>query len=389
MRIAINGQRLVQKEPAGPEIYTLNIILGLAKVDNQNQYTILMPYEPPKDIKKSLYALPSNFVVKILPPKISWTQISLAWELWRQKYDLLFSALHTLPILGLPRVKAVSMIHGLEYKTNQEKLTFPKNLFPGLPEKLTCRFSQELVTPSEHVKEAILANMKIKDAKHIWVIPEGVNYQIEKLVDQDLDILPVLKKYGIPPNPYLIFISTIQPRKNLRSIVEALSILVRQNKDFPLNLVVCGKLGWNYQDEILSPKKYGVEDRVFFTGRVPDSDLAGLLTHAFAFVSASFDEGFGLPVLEAMYCKVPLIISDIPAHRDLAKDLAFYFDPYSPQDLAQKILLLMGEEKKQKMTRLEEEKNLAQKYSWEKSAQSLLEVFEVATLKNKLSTPKS
>lgn len=383
MRIAINGQRLVQKEPAGPEIYTLNIILGLAKVGNQNQYTILMPQEPPEDIKKSLYGLPSNFLIKILPTKISWTQISLAWELWHQKYDLLFSALHTLPILGLPRVKAVSMIHGLEYKTNQEKLTFPKNLLLGLPEKLTCKFSQELIVPSEPVKNAILANMRWTDAKHIWVIPEGVNYQMENLASQGLNISPVLRKYGIPPKPYLIFISTIQPRKNLKSIVEALSILVQQNKDFPLNLVVCGKLGWNYQNEILSPKKYDVEDRVFFTGRIPDSDLARLLTHAFALVSASFDEGFGLPVLEAMFCGIPLVISNIPAHKDLAKDLAFYFDPYSPQDLAQKILLLVEEDAKKREERGEKEKNLAQKYSWEKSAQSLLKVFEVVALKNK------
>ena len=378
MRIAINGDRLRTVLPGGPEIYTLNIILALGKVDTQNEYTIFLSGVPPKKILDQLNQLPPSFKTKIIPKILSWTQISLALALWSEKYDILFSAVHTLPFVALSRVKTVSMIHGLEFLTNQEKPKFPKNLTLGLPEKLTCKFSNVIVTPSNATKEAILNtkwNLRNADIK---VIPEGVSEMFRKSSLEQ--VKTALEKHKIPHEPYLIFISTIQPRKNLKSIVEALAIL-KQKYGTKINLVVCGKLGWNYKEEVESPIKFGVGDQVFFAGRVPDTDLVALLSGAETFVTASYDEGFGLPVLEAMACGIPVIASDIPAHKTLAEDLAIYIDPYSPKNIAQKINSSLKENPELTNGRVEKAKERAGNFSWEESAKKLVEIFNVSNIK--------
>ncbi len=377
MKIAINGERLGIKHFAGPEIYTLNIILGLGKVDRANFYTIFLHHRPSDEIYAQLKHLPPNFEVKVIPKVFSWTQVSLALALWTAsmnkatKYDVLFSAVHTIPILAFPRVKMFSMIHGLEFRTNQERSTFPFLL--GLPEKIVVALSHWLVVPSQATKTAILeSRWKIRN-REITVIPEGVSSKFSHTT-QNVDA--ILEKYKIPQEPYLIFVSTIQPRKNLKSIVEALAIL-KQKHNKRVNLVVCGKKGWNYEEEIASPEKFGVGEQVFFAGRVSDEDLIPLLSNAKAFISASFDEGFGLTVLEAMACETPLIISEIPAHKALAGDLAVYMDPYSVEDIASKVNSVWEEAPESTAERVKKAKERANRYSWENSAKQLKEILEI------------
>jgi glycosyltransferase involved in cell wall biosynthesis len=372
MRIAINGQQLTTAQFAGPEIYTLNIVKALGELDLTNEYTIFLDKTPSEEVMEALLDLPDNFKIKIIPKILSWTQISLAFALYKGNFDVLFSALHTIPILALPKVKMVSMIHGLEFRTNQEKLKFPKNLFAGKLEWMVCRFSHKIVVPSMATKQAILnTKWKLRNPD-IAVIPEGVS---EKFVKRSTkEVAEVLEKYHIPNEPYLIFISTIQPRKNLKSIVEALSIL-KNKYSKNINLVACGKKGWNFEEEINSPQKFGVENQVLFVGRIPDEELINLLSGAKAYISASFDEGFGLPLLEAMSCEIPAIVSDISAYKDLAENQTVYINPNSVEDIANKINSFWEEDPSTTENQVREAKTRAGEYSWEKSAQKLINTF--------------
>ncbi|MBP8961190.1 glycosyltransferase family 4 protein [Patescibacteria group bacterium] len=397
MRVAINGSQLIEPLPAGPEIYALNIILGLGKTDFKNEYTIFLPKKPPQETLTKLQNLPPNFELKILPKVFSWTQISLALALikrasiFRKKsnqFDVLFSPIHTLPFLALvltsPKIKTISVIHGLEFLTNQQPLRLLQKMTKGLPERLTCMFSDQIVAPSDATRESILKmaqkNGWILKNKDIKVVPEGVaDIFMKHKTYTEKSYQGKLAQYNIPNEPYLIFISTIQPRKNLKAIVEAISI-VKNQYGKKINLVVCGKKGWNYQDDLNSPQKFGVKDQVFFVGRVPDEDLVILLKNAKAFISASLDEGFGLPVLEAMTVGTPLIISKIPAHKALAGEFAIYIDQNSTQDIAQKINLFLEEDKEVTKKKVEGAKRLAGNYSWEESARQISGLFHKISL---------
>ena len=386
MKIAINGQKLTVDKLAGPELYTLNLIKALSLVDAENSYCIYLDKSPNEEAQKVLENLGPNFSVKILPAVASWTQVSLLKELYMEKFDVFFTAVHTFPFLYFGRTKIVSMIHGLEYVYADLYHRPLRKVLAGLPEKLVCRFSDKIVAPSEFTKEAILSKVadgwKLKNPD-IAVIPEGVSDKFKKSSTEEISKTishhEKMQNINLSNRPYLIFISTIQPRKNLKSIIEAIALL-KDNYGIIINLLVCGKLGWDYDEDLAAPGGYEVPDQVFFLGRVPEEDLISLLSGSVAYISASFEEGFGLPLLEAMACEVPAIVSDIPAYRSIAKDAAIYFDPHNVQDIAAKIhdFLKLDESSAGKSSVREavlQAKIIADSYTWEQTASKMLRIF--------------
>jgi glycosyltransferase involved in cell wall biosynthesis len=178
------------------------------------------------------------------------------------------------------------------------------------------------------------------------------------------------KKFSIA-GKYVLFVGTLQPRKNIVRLTEAFSKL--EEKD--LNLVVVGKKGWQYEEILDAPKKYNVEKKVLFLDSVSDSDLFSLYKNAQCFVLPSLYEGFGLPILEAMQYGCPVITSNVSSLPEAGGDAALYFDPLNIEDMAQKIKMVLTD------TNLREEMikkgyNQIKKFSWEKTAKETLEVLE-------------
>ncbi|MBI4091447.1 glycosyltransferase family 4 protein, partial [candidate division WWE3 bacterium] len=179
------------------------------------------------------------------------------------------------------------------------------------------------------------------------------------------------KKYGL--DDYLIFVSTIQPRKNLPRLIEAYSEIV---KEFPrLKLAVIGKLGWDYDESLAAPLKHDVEKSVLFLGRVPDRDLPALLSGAKLYINPSLTEGFGLSLLEAMACETPVAVSNIKPFNDLAENSALYFDPTKAQDIENVVLMALKEDGTREK-RILLAKEIAKNHSWEETAKKTLRVFE-------------
>jgi glycosyltransferase involved in cell wall biosynthesis len=145
----------------------------------------------------------------------------------------------------------------------------------------------------------------------------------------------------LTPRRYIVFVGNVKPHKNLGGLLRAFASIVEH---CDIDLVIVGKRdGFIFDDPGLEALVIRIQDRVIFTGPLPEVDLIATVRDAAALVLPSFYEGFGIPPLEAMSVGTPTIVSDIPALRETCGDASLYFNPYSPQDMASSILSLIND----------------------------------------------
>lgn len=374
MIIGLNGQRLLIDKLAGPEKYTLNTFKAFAKVDQKNKYIIYFDKNPPKGFFDEIKVNNPNFSYKVVPKLLSWTQGGLALELIKNPVDIFFTAVHTMPVIKLPKVKVVGMVHGLEYRFSKRyKNTFWKNVL-RLHEWYVCIFSKEVVVPSQATKNEIIKRNWIGINKEkIMVIPEGVNNTFYKRKTDE--ITKIRRKYNIGTNKYLLFVSTIQPRKNIPMMVKAFNKVINENKNLEnVKLLISGKRGWLYGQSLEAPSKYGAEKNVVFLGFTPDEDIPILLSGAIGYISLSFEEGFGLPLLEAMACETPSVVSNIAAFKELGQEFPIYVNPHDENNIKEGILQILTTPRDENKIKRARERAL--QFTWENTATQIISLFE-------------
>ena len=403
------------------------------------------------------YSWPANFTFQIVRPNYLWTQLGLALETWRNPVDLLFVPAHTLPILRkrnigfsifqVPfsnylkifqlknrksmangkwqmanRPKYVVTIHdlGVEYLSRYHQ--FPQRYYLDLASKYAAKHADALIAVSSATKHDLISRYKV-GAKRVLVVPEGVDGRFFKPQSR-VKVESVKSKYKIRGD-YVLFVGTVQPRKNLVTLIEAFSLLVgsrelvvsrrKKTTNYALqttNLVIAGKLGWDYQKILDAPKKFGIKGRVKFLGHVPSEDLPSLYTGASVLTAPSLFEGFDLPILEALACGCSVIASDIAVHREIYNKI-FHFPPpnfrlldnssieklkindrwpmangklghpvpitlVKPKDTDKwsRVLYQYISEYEKRKTLASVRRQLVSKFSWDETAKKTLEVFE-------------
>jgi glycosyltransferase involved in cell wall biosynthesis len=369
MLIGLNGQRLLIDSPAGPEKYTYHIYNSLAGIDNKNEYIIYFSETPNKEYFQQLVNNNPNFTYKVIDSKISWTQKALSRQLFKDKPDIFFTPVHTLPILRPSKTKYISMVHGLEFKHIVLKNPVSKFLL-GKPERYVCRNSDFLIVPSQGIRDEILKKQWLSK-EEIEVIHEGVDNRFYKRPEEEISL--IRKKYKINNCRYYIFVGTINPRKNLPDTIKAFAAAFKHFPEEKIILTIVGKLGRNYEESLDAPKKYGIDDNVFYLGRVPDEDLPALISGSVALVNFSLEEGFGLPLLEAMACATKCLISDIPSFREICGDYAIYADPKKLYEMEKGFIDACNSSDQDLIIKA---KNLSKNFSWEESARKTLNIFE-------------
>ncbi len=358
MKIGLNGQMLTRSGLAGPEQFALHLYTKLSEIDKTNDYIVYFENEPNKDLITKLFTNKNNITYKVLPKLISWTQISLLLELMTNRVDVFFTPFHTVPSISRFFQKTVCMLHGFEYKINNQysKKPIHKLLHPFVL-WWTLLTSHKIIVPSNKVKTEI--NYLFINKSKIDVIPEAVGEEFYKRNESEIDT--IRNKYNIN-GKYLFFLSTIQPRKNVPRMVEAV-------KSIPeIKLVIAGKLGWEYDESVNSMNAN--KDKVIYIGRIPDEDRPALYSGAEAFINCSLDEGFGLPLLEAISCGTKAIVSNIPAFNEIGEEYPVYVNPLDINNISQGI----HEALSQPMA-LQRAQEIAKKYSWNQTAKKFLEVF--------------
>lgn len=376
MKIGLNGQKILDKNPAGPEIFTINLFENLAKIDLENEYFIYTTRKPEKDLENKIKQGNEKFHFKEIEYRKLWTQCGLAKELIKNPVDVFFTAIHSIPTIRSSKTKFVVMIHGLEYQYTSGYKNPLNKFFIERPIKYAIKHSDKIITPSLATKKEILKRNWNVDEKKIEVVYEGVSEEFYPKSEEEID--KIRKKYEIGKNPYLLFVSTIQPRKNIPNMVRAFSQFISENKDMKNTLLlIVGKKGWDYEESLEAPQKYGVEKNVKFLGRIPEEDLPILYSGAKGYINVSFEEGFGLPLLESMACGIPSVVSNIPAHKEVGDYLPIYVDPNNIENIKDGIFEIMTRSFDKKEF-IERSKN----FSWKNTAEKTLEVLEKTLKEN-------
>lgn len=268
-------------------------------------------------------------------------------------------------------LKNVITIHDLAYKYYPETmpestLRYLKNRLPEIAQK-----ADHLIADSESTKADIIKFLAVSGEK-VTAVPLGVSQNFRPVTDPSR-LSEIRERYRLPEK-MILYLGTIEPRKNISGVLSAYASLCKDS-DYTHDLVIAGGMGWKSRTLSDLIKTLGIEKRVRCTGYVADKDLPGLYSAADLFVFPSLYEGFGLPVLEAMACGVPVVTSGVSSLPEVAGDAAVLVDPHSVSEIASGMNRLLSDEGLRRSFR---EKGLvrAAHYTWKKCAEETLSVFE-------------
>lgn len=241
---------------------------------------------------------------------------------------------------------------------------FHKKLYAKFMFKAVSKKADAIISVSDFTKKEFLKFVN-KNQDNIYTIYNGVNNFWREFVDEDTD-LNITK-------PYIVYVGNVKPHKNLITLVKAFEQI---KNEIPHNLVIIGKKeGFITGDQEVIKYAERLADRIKFTGFVDNQILKQYIANADALVFPSLYEGFGLPPLEAMACGCPLIVSNVSSLPEVCGDAALYIDPYSSEDIAEKIKLLLSDDKlREELRRKGLER--AKMFSWEKCAEETIKVIE-------------
>ena len=372
MKIGIDI-RMIGKKRTGDEAVFFNLVKNLAEMDNSNQYFLFSDRDPKEDkdlqteIKK--LNLTNNFEIVFIKKtnRFCWNFWYLPAYLKKNPVDV-FHTQYIAPFWLPKNVKLVLTIHDISFNyfpeyIKKSDLFFLKTLIPR-----SIKRADKIITVSESEKKNIIDFYKIPPEK-VACAPNGVDFERFSRAYSTEEKEDTRKKYTLPEK-FLLYIGTLQPRKNIPAVIEAL-------KDLDMPLVLAGnRKARNFDkkiDEVI--EKNNLADKVIFPGWIDEDDKPALLQMAACFVFPSLYEGFGIPVIEVMAAGTPVVCSDIPVLREIGQEAALFCEAKNSKDFAEKIHSVLTDENLQNNL-IEKGKKIAQNFTWQKTAEKTLKTYE-------------
>ena len=337
--------------------FTRELLTALLEVDGRNEYLFFADRETAAES-----AWPAGAELIAAPTRVAPTRAASAdgrrsardlWalsrEVLRRRVDLFFfpAVYSYFPVFN--RAKVVVTIHDL-IADRRPELVFPatrQKLFWKLKQNLALRQSDLILTVSEYSRRQILDYFRLPDSR-VRAISEAARPAFTRRL-RDGEAAHVLARYGLAPRDrFLLYVGGISPHKNLGTLVEALSRLRAEAGFADLRLLLVGDYaGDAFHSDYAALRgriaRLGLGSQVSFAGFVPDDDLVYLYNAAQALALPSFDEGFGLPAVEAMACGTPVIASERGSLPEVLGDAGLYFDPESVAELAGRLRDVLGD----------------------------------------------
>lgn len=363
LTIGLDASRAARAVRTGTETYSLELIKALAGLAGPacrlRLYTPCAPQDP---------AWPDtpHVETRLIPWPRLWTHLRLAAELHQNPPDVLFVPAHVLP-LYCP-VPAVVTVHDLGYRHYPQAHPRFARWYLDWSTRRHTRVARRLIADSEATQRD-LVEFYGADPTRISVVYLGRDETLMRVHDPEL-ITTTKVRYNIE-GEYLLYLGTLHPRKNLARLLEAFEMATATLNNPTLKLVIAGKPGWLY-DEILA-RAQRLAGRVILPGYVPDEDKAALLSGALAYVFPSLYEGFGLPLLEAMACGVPVLAGNGSSLPEVAGPAARYVDPRQPTDIAAGLCQIITDDDLRERLVTAGYRQV-QKFSWRKAAGQILEI---------------
>jgi glycosyltransferase involved in cell wall biosynthesis len=377
MNIGLSIEHLHGKK-TGVGQYGFNIALNLAKIDNINNYFLFSPSPLEKgDVDRlseypNIKVLDRNVLEKFIPNDIIliplWLHFYLPYLCKKTGVDLYFNTGSIWPLLPFRFAE-----RQLVFIYDVIPLLFPEcyhkhtSYYYRLSRAIHLNCYDKILVDSETTKRDL--------GMHLGVPKEMITVTLLGRDDRFMRIDEISKnqrareKYSLPES-YLLFTGTLEPRKNIKRLLEAYAKCQARES---LKLVITGKKGWLYAEIFETVKRLNLKERVVFTGFADDDDLPSIYSMARAFVYPSLYEGFGLPVLEAMACGVPVITSNVPSLVEVAGEAAVLVDPLDVEALARSIdEVVFNHVTHHRLCQASVVR--AQNFTWEKTAQETLKV---------------
>lgn len=364
MQIAIDGSHLTSSNMSGTHNYLYNLLWQLAKHDSVNKYVIYYKNDIPVEFLEKMCRGKPNFSFKKLSDSISFTQVSLAKELYKNTPNILLCPWQTMPIFHKKSMKIVSVMHAIDEHV----------WYRGGPSIYSAIFSDKIIAVSNYTKSQLQKKYFVPSSK-IEVVYEGVDHEHFSKRASD-EIAQTKAKYEIEGD-YMFFVGTLVKRKNIARVIKAFKCLVDEDKSNNLKLVIGGMIPKSNSSIVTETHRLNISDRVQFLGRVAQKDLPALISGAEFMVYASLSEGFGLPVLEAMASETAVLTSTTGALPEITKNLgqssALLANPLSVSSICEGMRQLSQKNINAKYVKLGT-KNV-KKFTWDKTALGVLDVF--------------
>jgi len=367
MLIGIDASRATAARRTGTETYSLRLIRSLIALGSGHGFRLYTNGPPPPGLFGSDSA-PADVEICAIPFPRLWTHVRLSIEMAVRPPDVLFVPAHVLPLIH-PR-RSVVTVHDLGYLSYPEAHKAGDRRYLDWSTRWNALRARIVIADSAATRADLIRAYGV-DGRKIRVIYLGRDEALAAIRDERT-LADIRAHYGIAGR-YLLYVGTLQPRKNLARAIEAFARLAADPAFAGLQLVLAGKQGWLYDDLFARVERMGLAGRVIFPGYVEDADLPALLSGALAFVFPSLYEGFGIPVLEAGACGVPVITSNTSSLPEVAGDAALLVDPHDVDAIAEAMYRLVTDDAlRDELAR----RGLAnvQRFSWEKCARETLAV---------------
>lgn len=369
--IDINEANVVNR--VGSNQYAFEILKSIEKSDNNTNFTLYSSLPKIDDLPKGR----SKWHYRHLSSPLFWTQWRLPLDLYlhQPKPDIFFNPGHYAPRFSpIPTVIAIMDLAFLLFpqffrKKDAAQLTSWT--------KYSVKKAEHIITISQNTKRDIIKHYQVPENKVTVAYPGFHKTKFKPTSEKSQ--LKVREKYNLS-NKYILYLGTLQPRKNLVRLIEAFEEVSHTHPN--LILAISGKKGWLYEDLVKKINNSPRKSHIRLTGFVHDEDIPALYTAAECFVLPGLYEGFGIPPLESIACGTIPVVSDTAALPEVIGSSGILVDPYDVSSISQGIQKAIKLTPDQKNNLLKASSKNINKFDWTKSANIVLEVlYEVALQK--------
>ncbi|MBE0650335.1 MAG: glycosyltransferase family 4 protein [Bacteroidales bacterium] len=377
MKIGIEGQRLYRKRKHGMDMVALELIRELQKIDHDNEYVVFI--KPDQD-NKIFQETPNFKFVELQGGSYpTWEQFALPKAAKAEGCDILHCTSNTAPVS--PKMPLVVTLHDIIYLESVSLLKkggtwYQKigNMYRRFVVPRVVKKADKIITVSEFERNRIHDFFGFPEGdKRLVAIYNGVSEHFKKIEDAE-ELRRVKERYTLPDR-FLFFLGNTDPKKNTLGVLKAFSDYMKRSEDNDLYLVILDFAEAELEKLLVQINEPELREHIILTGYVVNTDLPAVYNLCSVFLYPSLRESFGIPMLEAMRCGVPVITSNTSSMPEVSGGAAYIVDPFKPEEISKGIEILLSDEKlREKLTK--EGIKQAEKFSWKSMAQNVLELYK-------------
>lgn len=378
MKIGIDIRMLGRKR-TGDETVFFNLVRHLALIDDENEYSLFLDKRSPEEMLSLTQTLgleeKTNFRFVMLP-----THNKFVWNFWtlsryvREHPIDVYHTQYIVPFFVPKEIKIVTHIHDISFRVYPEYIRWIDRFFLGALIPRSLKRADKIIAVSEFTKREIMSYYKEVSPDKIEVVLNALSDDFMSCeIGSPEHIADIRLKYALPQK-FILYVGTLQPRKNIAMLVCAFANIAAKLPEMKL-VIVGNKKGHHYDARIdEAVRSTYTEEKVVFPGFIDQEDLPVLMQMAHIFVFPSMYEGFGLPVLEAMSQRVPVVASDIPSLREVGADAAVFTDANNLAKFSE-ILYTISTVEVQREALINAGIKRIHSFSWQMSAQHLQNIY--------------